>query len=228
MSRTYLTRQESRNNSHAYATLNGTNLLTTYAIELQSYDVGTPEPVIKLIEVPGRPGKLDATLALNGKVNYSSRKVSATFHIRDITYDAWITLLSTLFKLFDGTESKMIFSNDPNWYYKGRFTVSPSKSNPVTGNITIECDNAFPYKLETVTVEDTISSSKYVYCTGKDYNGAVTIYSSVAMSVTFSGTTYQLSAGNNTVPEIHFASGSNSLRFVGTGTVRITYERGVL
>ena len=101
MSRLYLIRQESRNNAHAYATMNGTNLLTTYAMELQSYDVGTPEPVIRLIDVPGRPGKLDATLALNGKVNYSTRSVSATFHIRDITYDAWLTLISTLFKLFE-------------------------------------------------------------------------------------------------------------------------------
>jgi len=228
VSESFLTRQESRNNVHAYATLNGTNLLTTYAMELQSYDVGTPKPVIRLIEVPGRPGKLDATLALNGKVNYSTRSVSATFHIRDITFDAWLTLLSSLFKLYDGTESKLVFSNDPNWYYKGRFKVSPAKSNPVTGTITIECSDAFPYKLESVTVEDTISSSKYVYCTGKDFNGAVTIYASVAMSVTFSGTTYQLKAGNNLIPEIHFSSGSNSMRFVGTGTVRITYERGVL
>lgn len=228
MSRLYLTRQESRTNSHAYAMLNGTNLLTTYAMELQSYDVGTPEPMIKLIEVPGKPGKLDATLALNGKVNYISRKVSATFHIRDITQDAWLTLLSSLYKLYAGTESKLVFSNDPNWYYKGRFTVSGSKSNPVTGTITIECENAFPYKLESVTVEQSISSSGYVYCTGKDFNGAVTIYASVAMSVTFSGTTYQLSAGNNYIPEIHFSSGSNSLRFVGTGTVRVTYERGIL
>lgn len=228
MSRLYLTRQESRNNSHAYATLNGTNLLTTYAMELQSYDVGTPEPVIKLIEVPGRPGKLDATLALNGKVNYSTRSVKAVFHIRDITQDAYLTLLATLYKLYNGTESKLVFSNDPSWYYKGRFTVKPSKSNPVTATITLECTNAFPYKLESVTVEQSISSSGYVYCTGKDYNGAVTIYASVAMSVTFSGTTYQLSAGNNSVPEIHFSSGSNSLRFVGTGTVRVTYERGIL
>lgn len=228
MSRLYLTRQESRNNAHAYATLNGTNLLSTYAMELESYDVGTPEPVIKLIDVPGKPGKLDATLVLNGKVNFSTRKVKAVFHIRDITYDAWLTLISSLYNNFQGKESKLIFSNDPNWYYKGRFEVSPSKSNPVTGQITLQCDDAFPYKLETFTVEDTISSSKYVYCTGKDYNGAVTIYASAAMSVTFGGTTYQLKAGNNSVPEIHLSSGSNSLRFVGTGTVRVTYERGIL
>ena len=228
MSRLYLTRQESRTNSHAYATLNGTNLLTRYAMELQSYDVGTPEPIVRLIEVPGRPGKLDATLALNGKVNYSTRSVKAVFHIRDITQDAFLTLVSDLLKLYNGTESKLVFSNDPNWYYKGRFTVNPEKSNPVTATITLECAEAFPYKLESVTVEQSISSSGYVYCTGKDYNGAVTIYSSTAMSVTFSGTTYQLKAGNNYIPEIHFSSGSNSLRFVGTGTVRVTYERGIL
>lgn len=210
----------------AYATLGGINLLTRYGMNLLSYNVGAPVPHIKIIEVPGKPGGLDATLALNGKVNLLSRPITATFHIRNNPYEDWHTLLSNLLALFNGVESKLSFSTDPDWYYKGRFLLEPDKSNEVSSQVTISCEAAFPYKLESITVEDTVSSSKYVYCTGMEYNGPVTIYASSIMQVTFSGTTYQLNVGNNLIPEIHLASGSNSLRFTGTGTVRVSYERG--
>lgn len=228
MGRRYISKAGTYAASRAFVTVNGTDLAQTYGMHLTSYSVGTPVPLVKLIDVPGRPGKLDATLALNGKVNYTTRPVTAEFHLRDSTYPAFQTLLSTLLRLFNGTESKMVFSTDPAWYYKGRFTVDTKKSSPITATITLGCKDAFPYKLETITVEDTISSSKYVYCTGKDYNGSVTIYASASMQVTFGGVTYQLKSGNNFIPEIHFSNGSNSLRFAGTGTVRITYERGIL
>ena len=55
--------------SKAYVTLNGVNLMTRYGMNLVSYSIGTPAPVIKMIDVPGRPGGLDATLALNGMSN---------------------------------------------------------------------------------------------------------------------------------------------------------------
>jgi len=215
--------------SKAYVTLNGVNLLATHMMNLVSYEIGSPVPLVKIITVPGRPGNLDATLALNGKVNYVSRPITARFHIRNNPYDAWHTKLSTLLKLFDGVESKMVFSTDPDWYYKGRFTFELEKTSEVSSFITLTCDDAFPYKLEDITVSDTISGSKYVYCTGKDYNGTVTIYSSSSsMSVRFGSQTYQLRSGNNVIREIHLSSGSNSLYFTGTGSVRITYERGVL
>lgn len=228
MSKRYFSKDETYTARRAYVTINETNLAQTYGMLLTSYSVGTPVPLVKLIDVPGRPGKLDATLALNGKVNYTTRPVTATFHVRNNPYPDFQTLTSTLFKLFNGTESKVIFSTDPSWYYKGRFTINATKTNPITSTITISCNEAFPYKLEETTVEGSISSSGYIYCTGKDYNGMVTIYASAAMQVTFSGTTYQLVSGNNVIREIHFVSGQNSLRFVGTGTVKITYERGIL
>lgn len=210
-----------------YVKLNNINLFREYGMRLTSFVIGTPSPEIKLIDVPGRPGKLDATLALNGKVNLSTRKVSATFHIRNTDYSNWHILTSNLNKLFNGTDSKMIFSTDPDWYYKGRFSIDSKKTNPITSTITISCNEAFPYKLEYVEQSETVNTSANVYCIGKEYNGKITIYSSTTMSVTFKGKTYQLSTGNNIIREIHLSEGSNTLSFTGTGTVTISYERGV-
>lgn len=234
MSEGYLKRKELRTYPHVYATLNGINLQTSYGMELVAYDVGEPQPLINLIAVPGRPGKLDATLALNGKVNYISRSVRAEFVIRDITYDEWQSRISTLFPLFQGVESKLTISTDPNYYYKGRFLISKEKNNPVTGSIVLECTEAFPYKLETVTVEDTrTAEQKSVNVLGGAYNGAVSIYASSTGDVTFLNDkgiydSVRLKAGTNAVPELHLRQGSNTLLFSYTGAVRITWERGIL
>lgn len=231
----------------AYAEVNGVNMRLQYGLNLLSYNVGSPVPDIRLIEVPGRPGKLDATLALNGKVNYLTRPVEATFHIRNNSYEDWHDMLSQVLELLDGTESRIVFSTDPNWYYKGRFTIEPTKTNEVTSQIVISCADAFPYKLDASQItsdwqfdptvfangvthapDKTISSSGDVVCVGYDYNGTVTIYTSAVMSVTFDSVTYQLVRGKNTIREIHFQKGNNTLHFTGSGRVRVEYERGIL
>ena len=227
MSKRYSARAETYKSERAYVTLNGINLAQEYGMNLVSYSTGSPTPLIKLIDVPGKPGKLDATLALNGKVNLTSRTVKAEFHIRNNEYSDFETLLSTLSPIINGTESKIIFSTDPDWYYKGRFKITPKKTNPVSSSITITCADAFPYKLEEHSVSTTISGSKTVSCEGREYNGDLTITVSAAMQITFGGQTYQLAKGENIVREIHLSSGSNSLKFTGTGTVDIKYERGI-
>lgn len=218
-----------RDYKRATVTIDGVNLETAYGLKLTEYDIGSPTILTNYIDVPGRPGMLDATLALNGKVNYTKRSVSAEFHVSDLTHDGYADLMQTLRTKYHGVEAKMKFSFDSDWYYKGRFEVSGTKSNDVSADIEISSSNVFPYKLEETTVSKTVGSSSSVTLVGKAYNGALTINASVAsMTVTFAGATYTLAKGNNLVPEIHLSEGNNTLTFKGSGTVKVTYERGVL
>lgn len=231
--------------SKAYVLLGGHNSYEDFGMNLVSYDIGNPVPLTNYIDVPGRPGMLDATLALNGKVNYINRSVSMEFRVVHNPYKDWHTLISNLWAILEGIETQVVFCNDPEWYYKGRFSVSSEKSNEVTSTVTISCEYTFPYKLDNTgenynwdfdptdftasqDPDIKISSSGTVTCEGYAYNGIVTIYSSAVMQVAFDGTTYQLAVGENIMYEIHLEEGSNSLVFTGTGTVRIMYERGVL
>ena len=210
-----------------YVTLNNVNLEQEYGMKLTIFTISSPSPITKYIDVPGRPGKLDATLALNGKVNLSTRKVSATFHVRDCTYSDWHTLLSALNTSFNGIESKIVFSSDPDWYYKGRFKIDTNKSNQITSTITISCNEVFPYKLEYVEESHTVTSSVQFSMVGKEYNSTINIRASAAMSMVFEGQTYQLKSGNNKMYPIHLRNGNNTLYFSGNGTVVVSYERGV-
>lgn len=210
-----------------YVTLNNVNLEQEYGMKLTEFAISSPSPITKYIDVPGRPGKLDATLALNGKVNLSTRKVSATFHVRDCTYSDWHTLLSALNTAFNGIESKIVFSSDPDWYYKGRFKIDTKKSNQITSTITISCNEVFPYKLEYVEESHTVTSSVQFSIVGKEYNSTMTIRSSSVLSLVFEGTTYQIIPGTNMMYAIHLKNGNNTLYFSGTGSVTILFERGV-
>ncbi len=229
----------------AYVLFDGLNSYDVFGMNLVSYSIGNPEPLTKYIDVPGRPGQLDATLALNGKVNYTKRAIEMEFRVVNNPYYDWHALMSELWKLLEGTEIKIVFSNDREWYYKGRFSVETSKTNEVTSTITISSKYVFPYKLDASGEHDywdydptdftvswasdnTISSSGEITCIGYAYNGPVTIYASALMQVTFDGTTYQMAIGENTLYEIQFEEGENTLTFAGSGVVRIAYERGVL
>ena len=206
----------------------GINLKTEYGVNLVSYSVGTPVPMIKTIQVPGRPGQLDATLALNGRVNYISRPVSARFHVRNNPYERWHPLLSKLLKLFNGTEIRMSFSTDPGWYYKGRFILTPEKTGEVNSYFTLSCEEAFPYKLTLSETDWHIRESHHFNLEGHDYNSALKVNATAEMTMTLNGVTALITAGENLLREFRLAPGENYGQIDGTGYVSVRYESGVL
>ena len=142
--------------ARTYVTINGVDM-RTYGLELTDYKIGAPVPVTNYIDVPGRMGRLDVSDALNGYVSYSHREIEMTFHVRQ-TYTEWHSLISALSAAVDGVQSHVIFSKDPDWYYRGRFVIDFIKSNPVSGDVILSCRDAFPFKLkffeETMTLEN--------------------------------------------------------------------------
>lgn len=209
--------------------LNGVNLDEVYGLKLTAYDIGTPEPVLNYIDVPARAGMLDATLALNGKVNYRSRPVSATFHVTGLRHDGYATLMAELNRLYQGIEAKMVFDFDPDWYYKGRFIVTGAKVTDVSADIVISCENAHPYKLREMAYAFVVLGETETFnVDGDDYTGAVHIVNDTMSSVRYNGHTYQLKEGENIIPEIHIKKGTSSMKFNGSGTAYVTYESGVL
>ena len=225
-------KQQSFQTAHAYVTVNGTSLLSQYGMELVSYEISAPEPILRYIEIPGRPGGLDATLALNGKINYNRRHIKCEFHIRQISAAALETMLTGLYKAINGTEIKLGFSFDSGYYYKGRFNIAVKKTNAVTANITIESDNVYPFKLREFSKIVTLTSATElsVYCfSGMDENTApVVTCAQAGVSVRFGTTTFELQQGDNTLYGVHFGNSANYLYFTGSGRVDIKWEGGTI
>lgn len=206
--------------------------------------VPPPNVNTSYVTVPGSSGSLDLTEALTGYPTYANRTGSWEFLVLN-GYGEWYARYSDIMSYLHGKRFRAILDDDPNYYYEGRFSVASWKSNKDWSRITINY-NVGPYKIEVHGIDenwlwDTFNFETDMVHAYKDievsnatevvvYNDIMrvrpTIICSAAMSVDFLGKTYQLSAGNNSVREIVFSEGSNTLIFNGSGTVTIQMHGG--
>lgn len=198
------------------------------------------------VDVPGLDGQLDLSEALTGCVGYQTRDFSAEFLVIDAR-NRWDTLYSEILDTLHGQRVKIILDEDPRYYYMGRVTVNTLKSDRKTATISIKavCD---PYKLEIAGSLDDWLWDAFNFETGsiRDYKALTvdgtltltipgtrrpcvpTITVSDAMTATFGGKEYALTAGSNRISDITITQGDNVLTFTGDGTVSIDYRGGRL
>ena len=97
-----------------------------------------PEVKTNFIDLPGANGFIDLTEAIPGSVVYGQRESSIDFMIETTTVrNTWSDLYSAVLNFLHGKSGKLILEDDPNWFYEGRFTVEPWKSEESWSTITI-------------------------------------------------------------------------------------------
>lgn len=107
--------------------------------------IGTPELQKELISIRGRNGVLDISEALTGHQNYTSREISITLGgIRSPEH--WDYVISTLRNKINGRIIKLIFDNDPKFYWQGRCEISGFDRMRSLGTFELTIPNADPYK----------------------------------------------------------------------------------
>ena len=161
--------------------------------------------------------------------------------------DKWPEVFSEILRNFHGREGKLIFDDDPMYYYAGRMTVSEYARARTLGTFTISV-NADPYKYELTASDedwlwDSFSFEKGVIRDYKELevNGSLSlnvpgtqrwvipeITVSDAMMVSYGDKDYELKQGTNKIYDIVIKEGENMLMFTGTGTVTISYRGGIL
>ena len=206
--------------------------------------VPPPSVNASYVTIPGSNGALDLTEALTGYPTYTNRTGSWEFLVLN-GYGEWYARYSEIMGYLHGKKFRAILDDDPNYYYEGRFAVDSWASNKDWSRITINF-NVGPYKIEVHGIDenwiwDTFNFETDMVHAYKDieisdntnvviYNDIMrvrpTIICSAAMSVTYLGKTYQLTAGENNVREIVLSEGSNTLTFNGSGTVTIQMHGG--
>lgn len=105
------------NNGATYHSLTDWGL----AISNNNY-IGEPEMVTNYVEVAGRNGLLDLSEAVTGFPTYTSRKIHIEVGGKEDRMD-WDGIISNLRNQVHGRKCKIIFDNDPNFYWLGRVTL---------------------------------------------------------------------------------------------------------
>ena len=230
------------------ATLNGKHTYTDYGLYVTNTNpVEPPEVKAEYIEVPGRNGQIDLTEDLTGYTVYNNRQIVLKLGGRKRSQD-WPGFMSNFLNDLHGKSVKVIFDNDPSYYYQGRATVESDyeKGNEIARfTLTI---NAEPYKYSNQSTTEPwlwdpfsfvdgviryynqlqVDGTAQIQVLGSEMPVIPVFTTSVAMQVEFGGKTYDLAAGNNKIYDIVLMNQAYTLTFTGTGTVSINYKTGRL
>ena len=106
--------------------------------------IAHPEILTVSVSIPGKSGSIDLTNYLYSKPIYKDRTGSFDFYVME-GYGDHRTTKAEMLKILHGRKVKVIFEDDPNYYYNGRMKIDKwtnEASRPtVTISYTIE-----PYK----------------------------------------------------------------------------------
>lgn len=127
----------------------------TLGLILTDFTIEPPKPNVVKISVPGREGDLDITEELYGKTPLSNRNITLNFKTTEKYSDkSWPELQSNLLS-YNGTNVRVVFDDDYDYYYKGRCSVDSYKVNGKIVSATMKID-ADPYKYKITTNEKSL------------------------------------------------------------------------
>lgn len=205
--------------------------------------ISTPQVQTRLISVPGSDFQLDLTEALDGQVHYEARQISFSF---DAMYPRleWPQRLAEIMRYLHGKRHRIVFDDDPDYFYEGRVTVGTPSFDSKLQHIPVTATVA-PYKWEVVA-----GSSEWLwYPYPRQYANIsvtettdidiidlvvpvrptvqVTLEQGESMLLDYDGKTYVLQDGATDLQEI-IPPGSATFAFTGQGTVSVTFRGGML
>lgn len=209
-------------------------------------EIQPPSPKTVMVDIPGGNGSLDLTEAISGEVVYKNRKIKVELYVIG-GETMWANAYSEIMAYVHGKRMKVIFDDDPGYYYEGRVSVDQWKSGRQHSTITISID-ADPFKYELNAYGEDWLWDPFDFLYGEIYDSSIevsgttstevvvktmpvipTFYASAAMTITYNGSTYSIPANKKTVIyDIRLTEGTHTLVFRGTGSVKITYTNGVL
>lgn len=103
-----------------------------------------PKPKTTYIDIPGGNGALDLSESLTGYPVYENRTGSFTFRVMN-DYVEWHERYTEIMEYLHGRSMNAVLADDPNYFYKGRFTVDNWASGDTWSEITISY-TVEPYK----------------------------------------------------------------------------------
>ena len=227
--------------------INDIDMLDVYKMALKDrHCVQPPVPKTFYRDVPGADGSLDLSTATAGRVVYERRLITLNFGCGYPVND-WPAIFSEILRKFHGKIGKLIFDDDPQYYYIGRMTVSDYNRACMLGTFTVTVE-ADPYKYELTAGDEDwlwdpldleegvimeygnieVSGEYAMIIDGTEKWIIPEITVSADMTVAFEGKQYSLKAGTNKVYDIVIKEGENMLTFHGTGTVSVKYRGAIL
>lgn len=204
-----------------------TGAWTVAGLELTSPDFQT-----NLVQIPGRDGPLDlSTVLTDGEPVYNSRKLTVVLENSDGNRAARETRIRDIIAQLDGYQKQIWLPDDADHYLQGRLHVVRNYNDMAHAAVTVTatCDPWLYSNTERSYSLTASSSAKTTTLVNSGRKAVVpVIVTSGSVSLTYGSSTWSLSAGTYQLPDFVLVAGSHSLRYSGSGTIKITYREAVL
>lgn len=184
-----------------------------YGFLLQSYTIGKAEPIIDMVQVPGGPA-LDYT-DFYGAPQYKERPLEIQLKII-APYTEQPAKYSALGNAINGRRVKVVFDDDPAWYYDARISVGDltHNKNGRSGYTTVSalCRPYKRRKAETVVTQSVTTAPVSVTLHNDAQPVVPDIRTTVPCELTFGGGSYSVQAGDILLPDLLLAPGDNVIQ----------------
>lgn len=196
---------------------------------LTNKSLGLPTPKTSSINVEGADGSIDTSEILSGEIKFNNRKLEFEFTMTT-DYEEYHELVTEIANHLHGRKLKIILDEDDDYYYLGRCQINEWTSDSRIGKIVISCDcEPYKYSVRPTTITAKINGITYVKIVGKRMTVTPIIEVSNNMSIIVDGKSNDLKTGiKNEILDLFIKEGVNTLKFNGSGEVKITYTGGDL
>lgn len=190
------------------------------------------EQVQTFLDVPGRYAPLDLTDYLtDGQPYYSNALLDATLESSEGTRDARGTQIETIVNTLDGKQCRIVHPDHPNHYLVGRVQVYPQYNDQAHAAVQLSavCEPWLYRAAETVAQGTASSTEKTMQLPNSGRLAVVpTVVTTGTITLTFGEYTWTLSAGDHTLPDLYLTPGTHTVKYKGSGTLKISYREAVL
>lgn len=227
------------------------NTLTDWGLAVGNNNyIGDPVQETFYVDVPGASATLDLSETLCNRPIFKSRPINVLLGGKKGRLD-WDSIISTYRNKIEGQIVKLVFSNDPFFFWRGRVNITNFDRTRELGNFNLSIPMADPYKYEIFDSEDDwlwdpfdfengviryigpldLSNASITVPRGSMLTVPIFEIDSIidSLSVSANGNTYPLAVGENRFPQLLVAGTEEViLQFTGTGTGTIKYRGGSL
>lgn len=199
---------------------------------LTAKDIKPPEPKTNYVNLDGRSGSLDLTEALTGEVTYSDRTLTLSFWTCEGSHKDRENVIRNIVAHLHGKKVKIIEPDDTDHYFYGRAKITSRVNTMAYAEISIEC-TCEPWKYSCHETIRTVPVNSQEVTSVIVNNGGMKTLSPVFaitgdVTITYNGSTYTLTDGLYTIPDVKLYQGVNAVGVSGDGVVKLSYREADL
>ena len=197
-------------------------------IILTKAEIPLPTPKTSYVDIKGADGVLDLTEVLTNDIQYNNRPIKLTFEMIDDT--DYYNLISDIGNYLHGKIITIKLTNDEDYYYIGRASISKWECIKRKGIIVINVDSE-PYKyavIKTVRSITVINQTKTITLTNSRKRVCPNLSVTGKITLTIDGFEYPLEEGSQQLINFKLLEGNNTIQVSGNGKIVITYREGSL